>query len=200
MSANPQYNNPNMAEAEYLQFEQDSNIRHEYLQGEVVAMAGASRKHNQITGALMFLLYGHLRNKDCEVYGGDMRVKIDKVDVQTYPDFSVFCGSPEFTDDPVPALLNPILIIEVLSPSTESYDRGKKFQYYRTIPSLQEYVLVSQDQAQVEKYVRQPNNRWELSDASGLEDHITLASIDCKLSLEDVYENVTFESEEGTAD
>lgn len=196
MSANPKFDNPRMTEAEYLRFEESSDLRHEYIQGDVVAMAGASRKHNQITMALSFLLYGYLRGKDCEVNGGEMLVKIEAVDVLTYPDFSVFCGDPDFADNSIATLLNPILIIEVLSPSTESYDRGKKFQYYRELPSLQEYVLVSQESARIERFVRKSDNVWELTDASGLHDDITLTTIDYKLSLADVYENVNFDEDE----
>jgi len=196
MSANPKSQNPKMTIEEFYKFEEQSDIRHKYLQGHVVAMAGASRRHNQITSTLNFLLYGHLRDKDCEVNGGEMMVKIETVNVLTYPDFSVFCGEPKFTEDTIATLLNPILIIEILSPSTESYDPGKKFQYYRELPSLQEYVLISQDSARIERFVRKANNIWELSDASGLHEAIILTSIGYKLMLADVYENVNFDDEE----
>mgnify|MGYP003635526021 CR=1 FL=1 len=193
MSANPNDDSMYMTEAEYLEFNRDSEIRHEYIQGEVVAMAGASQNHNRLVATIRFLLYGHLRNKKgCEVYGENMRVKIKLADLQTFPDLSVVCGDIQLTDDLPPALLNPNLIIEVLSPSTESYDRGKKFKAYRQLPSLQEYILVSQDSAHIERYVRKVD-LWELSDATGLDATITLSTIDCPLALVDVYENVTFE-------
>lgn len=198
MSANPKYDSIIMTETEYIAFERDSEIRHEYIQGEIVAMAGASQNHNRLAATMMFLVYGHLRGRGCEVYGGDMRVKIGTADIQTYPDLSVVCGDIHFTDDVPPAMLNPNLIIEVLSPSTESYDRGKKFSTYRQLPSLQEYVLVSQDSAHIERFVRKNDDVWEFSDAVGLGATVILSSIDCPLALADVYENVTFEGESST--
>ncbi len=114
----------------------------------------------------------------------------------TYPDISVVCDPPEWTDSHHDTLLNPVLIIEVLSPSTESYDRGKKFQHYRTLDSLQEYVLISQDSPRIERYLRQPNHEWLFSDAAGLEASIELSSIQCRLALADVYAKVSFEPTE----
>lgn len=179
-----------MTEAEYLEFNRDSEIRHEYLHGEVVAMAGASPNHNRISLALSSILLIHLRGKDCEAFGESMRIKIEAADAQTYPDLSVVCGEPQFTDDNPPALLNPIVLVEILSPSTESYDRGKKFQYYRQLTTLQDYILVSQDAPHIECYFHKPNQNWELSEASGLESSILVPSLDLTLQLSDVYENV----------
>jgi len=193
MSANPNANSIRMTEDEYLAFEQESDIRHEYIKGEVVAMAGASQKHNDISMTLSYLLYAHVRGSDCRVYGSEMRVKIEKADLQTYPDFSAVCGEIDLTDDPVPALTNPILIIEILSPSTESYDRGAKFHAYQQLPTLQEYVLVSQDSARIESFYRKSEAVWELKNVMGLASDITLQSIACHLALADIYENVTFD-------
>lgn len=196
MSANPKDDSLYMTEAEYLECERNSEIRHEYIQGEIVAMAGASQNQNRLVATIMFLLYGHIRDKNgCEVYGENMRVKIETADLQTYPELSVVCGDIHLTDESPPALLNPNLIIEVLSPSTESYDRGKKFKAYRQLPSLQEYILVSQESASIGRYVRTTADRWELSDATGLDAMITLSTIDCPLALTNVYENVTFDDE-----
>lgn len=122
-----------------------------------------------------------------------MRVKIGSNALYIYPDISVVCGEPEFEDDFVDTLLNPTVIIEVLSPSTELYDRGRKFQHYRTLTSLQEYVLIAQDSYRVEHFIRQPNDEWLLSDAVTLDATIQLPSIQCQLALSDVYEKVTFE-------
>jgi len=192
MSANPRDDSMIMTEAEYLALEQNSEVRHEYIQGEIVAMAGASQNHVDITVTLSFLIYSHLRDKGCRLYNGDMRVKIEKANIQTYPDLSVVCGDIQLTEDSPPAILNPSLIIEVLSPSTESYDRGKKFSFYRQLATLQEYVLVSQDDAHIERFVRKSEDRWELSEAQGFDASITLSTIDCPLFLADVYENVAF--------
>jgi len=123
-----------------------------------------------------------------------MHVKIETVDIQTYPDLSIVCGDIQLTNDNPPAILNPNLIIKVLSPSTESYDRGKKFKAYRQLPSLQEYILVSQDSAYIERYVRK-EFLWELSNSTGLDATVILSTINCELALADVYENVSFEDE-----
>ena len=193
MSANPDSNTEFMIEAEYLALEQVSEIRHEYIRGEVIAMAGVSQKHNDIAMALSYLLYGHVRGGNCRVYGESMRVKIEKADTQTYPDFSVVCGDIKLTEDPLPALTNPILIIEILSPSTEGYDRGAKFHAYQQLPSLQEYVLVSQDSARVESFYRKSEAVWELLNFTDLSKSVTFKSIGCSLALADIYENVTFD-------
>ncbi|MFN8373095.1 MAG: Uma2 family endonuclease [Anaerolineae bacterium] len=193
MSAQPEHK---WTVEEYLAFERDSQERHEFWNGEVFAMTGASRKHTVITGNVYASLHGQLRKSPCEVYQMDMRVNVSATGLYTYPDVSVVCDKPLFTDDSPPSLLNPTLIIEVLSPSTEKYDRGKKFQDYRKLESLQEYLLVAQEAARIEHYVRQPDGKWTLfSDASSLEETITLPSIDCTLALADVYEKVTFEGE-----
>lgn len=193
MSANPKYDDY-VTEAEYLELERNSEIRNEYIQGEIVAMAGASPNHNEISMTLSYLLYGHLRNnKDCKAYGESMRIKIEQADVQTYPDFSIVCGERQFTDDNPPALLNPIILIEILSPSTEQYDRGKKFQFYRQISSLQEYILIAQDSAHIERFTRKTDNLWEFTETIETDTSLSLQSIDLSLNLAEVYENVTFE-------
>jgi Uma2 family endonuclease len=125
-----------------------------------------------------------------------MRVKVQASRLYTYPDISVACGEPQFADDEFDTLLNPTVIIEVLSPTTESYDRGKKFQHYRRLPSLQEYVLISQESPHIERFLRQPNEEWVLTDADGLEASVELSSIDCVLALADVYRKVNFNDEE----
>ncbi len=140
MSANPRSNDFMMTEAEYLEFERNSDIKHEYYRGEVFAMAGASPNHNRLTVKLLRLIDIHLDGKDCEAFGGDMLVKIEASKDRFYPDLSVVCGDSTFTDDNPQALLNPILIIEVLSSSTDQFDRGAKFRKYRQLDSLREYV------------------------------------------------------------
>lgn len=192
MSANP--NSLYMTKAEYLEFLSDSDIKYEYIKGEVFGMAGAKPNHNRLTVKLTRLLDTHLDTKDCEVFGGDQLLAIEKLDTSFFPDLSVVCGDVRFTEDSLPAIVDPLLIIEILSPSTELYDRTKKFQMYRQIDSLREYVLVSQDEARIERfYLNTEMDVWEFIDVTRLESSITLKSIDCMLSLSDVYANVTFE-------
>lgn len=185
-----------MSEAEYLEFERASQSKHEFLGGDVFDMTGASRAHNLISGNVFASLHRQLRGKSCEIYHADMRLKISATGLYTYPDISVVCSEAQFSDEYLDTLLNPTLIVEVLSPSTERYDRGKKFQQYRELPSLQEYVLIAQDSPRIERYLRQPEGLWQLADASGPDATLELTSIECKLSLAEVYEQVTFTSEE----
>jgi len=175
---------------DYLAAERQAETKSEYLGGEVFAMSGASRQHNLIVWNLSGALYTQLKGRGCEAYVGDMRVHVPATGLYTYPDIVVTCGEPRFEDAELDTLLNPTLLIEVLSPSTEGYDRGKKAAHYRTLDSLREYVLVSQEEARVELLTRQEEDHWLLSEASRLEDTVTLGSIGCVLRLADVYERV----------
>lgn len=178
---------------EYLALERASERKSEYFLGEVFAMGGASREHNLIVGNVVRDLGNQLKGRPCETYPSDMRVKVSASGLYTYPDVAVVCGQPQFEDAQVDTLLNPTLVIEVLSESTEAYDRGEKFAQYRSIESLQEYVLISQDRCQVERLVRQPNGReWLYSEASDPAGSVPLAAIGCRLSLTEVYERVEF--------
>lgn len=181
---------------DYLEFERNSDIKHEYFDGEIFAMSGAKRNHNKITTNLSGLVWQHLKGKNCENYSNDMRVFVPETGLYTYPDLVVVCGEPQFQDDVFDTLLNPILLIEVLSESTESYDRGKKFQHYRSIESLQEYVLVAQDEARIEKYVRHGDGFWLLSEAVGFNSEIAFSSIECVIKLNEVYDKIDFSVEE----
>jgi len=178
--------------AEYLEFERKSEIKHEYFKGEIFAMSGAKRNHNKITTNLSGLVWQHLKGKNCENYSNDMRVFVPETGLYTYPDLVVVCGEPQFQDDVFDTLLNPVLLIEVLSDSTEGYDRGKKFQHYRSIESLQEYVLVAQNEARIEKYVRHGDGFWLLSEAVGFDATIEFSSIECKIALREVYDKINF--------
>jgi Uma2 family endonuclease len=191
MSALPE---AKMTVEQYLAFERASETRHEFLNGEVFALAGASRKHNIIGGNVYASLHSLLRKRPCEVYQNDMRVKIRRKGHYAYPDIVVVCGTAKFEDDKQDTLLNPTVIVEVLSPSTEIYDRGMKFQYYRTVESLQEYVLISQDQIQIEHFTRQNDGLWLLSDLNRIDVALELPSIECKVPLADIYEKVEFDS------
>ena len=181
---------------EYIALERkvlpDSEIvRSEYLNGELVAMSGASRAHNLITINISTSLHVRLRGSGCETYANEMRVSTPLTSSYFYPDVVVVCEEPRFEDDVFDTLLNPIIFVEVLSPSTEAYDRGEKFAHYRQLSSLQEYVLVSQDQIRVEHYRRQ-EKQWIFTDFQRREEILPLISIQCELPLQEIYDLVTF--------
>jgi Uma2 family endonuclease len=183
---------------EYLALERSVlEGKSEFIDGQVFAMAGASRRHNLIVVNIASELRSQLKGRACEVYASDMRVKAAEARNYHYPDIGVVCGPPVFEDGQEDTLLNPVVLIEVLSPSTEAYDRGGKFASYRRIFSVQEYLLVSQGQAMIEHYRRQ-GEAWILMECSGLEEAVKLESIGCQLALRDVYARV-FEHEEPDA-
>ncbi len=183
---------PRYTPAEYLALERDAATKSEYLDGEVVAMAGASRKDNLITGNVLAALHPQLRGRDCEVYSSDMRVRIPASNRYTYPDVAVVCGEPAFEDAELDTLTNPTLLLEVLSPSTEGFD-WRKFGHYRTVPSLRVYLLVAQDTVHVDHFVRQDDGRWLLAEVADLGATLDLPEIGCTLALADVYDRVAFE-------
>jgi Uma2 family endonuclease len=179
-------------EAEYLALERASEIKHEFYRGEIFAMSGASRQHNRINFNLAACLHGQLKDRDCDAYANDMRVKVQSTILYTYPDIVITCNEPRLLDSEVDTLLNPQVVIEVLSDSTEKYDRGKKFEHYRTVPSLREYILVSQDRAHVDRFSLNEQDQWVLDDATGLDAVIELTTICCSLPLAEVYAKVEF--------
>ena len=172
---------------EYLAWERRSPEKHEYFQGEIFAMTGASRAHNKIVVNLGGELRSALRQRPCEVYTSDMRVKIPATGLYTYPDVVVVCCEPVFEQDAeLDTLLNPDVLFEVLSETTESYDRGRKFAQYRTLASLREYLLVSQGEALVEHYTREENGLWTFREhrAGG---RVRLESIGCEVAVDEIY-------------
>jgi Uma2 family endonuclease len=174
---------------EYLMLERSASVKSEFHDGQIYAMTGASRAHNLIAINIGRELSQQLKKRPCEAYMNDMRVKAVETRSYHYPDIVVVCGLPQFEDAQVDTLLNPTLLIEVLSPSTEAYDRGGKFAHYRKIATLCEYLLVTQEQPIIERYVRQ-DDVWILSEAVGLDATLPLESIGCVLSLREVYEKV----------
>ncbi|HHY54840.1 MAG TPA: Uma2 family endonuclease [Chloroflexi bacterium] len=178
----------------YLAAERAGEKKHEYYAGEVYAMAGASERHNLVAMNIGASLHSQLRRRACNVYPSDMRVKVSALGFYTYPDISVVCGAPQFEDARRDTLLNPLVIVEVLSPSTENYDRGRKFQMYRTLPSLVEYLLVAQDSIHIEHYTRQPDGRWLFFESDQPDAVFQLDAIGCTLAAADVYEKVTFDA------
>ena len=177
---------------EYLAAERLSEYRSEYLDGGVYPMTGASLNHGRIVVNVATELALQLRESDCDVLVTDMKVRLQESRRFFYPDVCVLCGAPRFHDDRRDIILNPDLLIEVLSPSTEAFDRGAKFEAYQTIESLQEYVLVSQDKPRVEQFVRNGDGKWTYTATEGLESSVVLPSIECSLSLSAVYKRVEF--------
>ncbi|MFY9822855.1 MAG: Uma2 family endonuclease [Thermoanaerobaculia bacterium] len=182
---------PYLTASEYLAIERRAETRSEYLDGEMFAMAGTSLAHSTIVGNLVGELRQQVKKQPCRVCPSDLRIHIPTTGLYTYPDVVVVCGEPKLLEDEeLDTLLNPTLIVEVLSPNTEAYDRGKKFEHYRTIDSLAEYLLASQDEPRIEQYLRQDDGHWLFTAVAGLDSRIALPSIQCELSLAEVYDKV----------
>ena len=177
---------------QYLEIERKAEFRSEYYHGEMFAMSGAREPHVLLVGNTVFQLRVQLRSRPCRIYSNDMRVRVSATGLYTYPDIAVVCGEREFLDDRRDTLLNPGLIIEVLSESTEAYDRGRKSEHYRTLPSLREYLLIASDHISAELFTRQANGQWVLSEAHRPEDIVQIDSIGCQLKMSDLYEDVEF--------
>ena len=175
---------------EYLERERKAETRSEYIRGEIVAMAGASVRHAAIISNLVMEIGAHLRTTKCSIFSTDLRLAVNRAGVYTYPDVMVVCGNPASIDDRRDTISNPVLIIEVLSPSSKNYDRGQKFQYYRMLPSLKEYVTVAQEEVHVERHVRGDAGEWTLTDFWQLEESLQLQSINVTLKLSDIYRRV----------
>src|SRR5829696_6777349 len=182
---------PYVTPADYLAAERKSTQKSEYINGHVYAMAGASRVHNLIAGNAFAELRAQLRGRSCEAYVNDMRVKVERTGMYTYPDVMGLCDQPRFEDDSVDTLLNPTVIIEVLSPSTERYDRGEKFAHYRRLESLREYILIAQDIRRIDHY-RRDGDTWVLTEVSGPDSVLVISSLSCTLRLSDLYDRVEF--------
>jgi Uma2 family endonuclease len=178
---------------EYLMAERKSPYKSEYFGGQIYAMAGASRKHNLITSNLNSELRFQFKGRSCETYTGDMRVRIPGADAYFYPDVVALCGEPQFDDAQSDTLLNPMVITEVLSPSSEAYDRGDKFASYRRITSLCEYILIAQDRIHIEHYVRQ-QHQWTHTELNNPDDLLYLKSVGCEIELREIYDKVTFQN------
>jgi Uma2 family endonuclease len=180
---------------EYLEIDRAAEYKSEYVAGEIFAMAGASEDHNTISFNLIGLLHSQLRGGPCRGFGADMKVSAGQGELYVYPDIVVVCGERQFLDERRDVLTNPTLIIEVLSSTTESFDRGDKFEGYRRLESLQGYVLIAQDRPHVEDYTRLGDGRWVLAEAGGLEAEIALSSIRCTIRLSEIYDGVSFGKE-----
>src|SRR5579863_5834819 len=190
MSASP---HPRLTEEEYLRIERAAEFKSEFYDGRMYAMSGGSYPHGQIILNLAAELRNALRGKQCTATSSDIRVRVSKRGSFAYPDIAVVCGPPVFADNQKDTLLNPTLIVEVLSPSTEAHDRGLKFAQYRQIESLQEYGLVSQSEPRVEIFRRQPSGDWLLSEFTGLDASCRFDSVACQIALSEIYYQVAFD-------
>jgi Uma2 family endonuclease len=183
---------------EYLAMERHAPTKSEYLRGEVYALAGASRQHVMIMTNTIVALATRLKGRPCAVFGSDLRVKVPLTGLYTYPDVSVVCGEAQFEDREQDNLLHPTVIVEILSDSTERYDRGDKFAHYRRLESLTDYILISQHRPLVEHFARQPEDSWLLKAYEGIEAIAAIPSIGCELPLADVYDKVEWPEEDAT--
>src|ERR1035437_495908 len=175
-----------LTEEQYLDLERQAETKSEFHDGRMYAMAGGSLNHALLSAAITALLYRQMP-PGCRTVTSDLRIKVAVAGLYTYPDCSVICGEPQYFGDQQDVVLNPLLIVEVLSPSTEGYDRGKKFELYRTIESFREYLLVHQDRRHVEHYSKQDDGSWVLRDHSGVEGLVSIARLGVKISLGELY-------------
>jgi Uma2 family endonuclease len=194
MSTAPQQRRTSLQE--YLEWEERSGGKHEFYQGRIFAMAGASPRHNRITGNIFAQLHRLLEGGSCEVFGSDQRIRIDAVDLSTCPDASVICGGLVLSKDDIRAITNPRVIFEVLSKSTENYDRGPKFELYQHLDSLEEYVLVSQEDAKIAQYVRCEGGTWRYKLIAGPEATLEVESLHLRLPFAAIYRSVEFGPED----
>jgi Uma2 family endonuclease len=183
---------PFISPEEYLRLERAANYKSEYLGGEIFAMAGGSANHSVIAANTIRELGNRLGGKECLPYTSDLRIRISATGLYTYPDVSVVCGSRKYADEGDDTIVNPALNVEVLSDSTEAYDRGTKFAHYRRIPSLREYVLISQSRPTVEVFSRQTDGTWLLTPVSGLDSAVRLPALDVEIRLGEIFLGVEF--------
>ena len=178
---------------EYLAFERAAETKHEYLDGQIYAMAGGSPPHNQICFNLSGEIHPQIKGTACIGYTSDQKIRTDPMDLFSYPDLTIVCGEPQFHDKQKDVILNPKVIIEVLSPNTEAYDRREKLTRYQNLKSVSDYILIAQDRPHVEHFVRQKGKRqWLFAIETEMKAEIFIASINCKLKLADIYDRVVF--------
>jgi Uma2 family endonuclease len=175
---------------QYLEIEREAEFKSEYFQGEMFLMSGAREPHNLIVVNLVSTLHQQLRIGPCRIFANDMRVRVTATGLYTYPDVVAVCSEPQFLDETRDTLLNPSLIVEVLSPSTEIYNRIRKFEHYRSVESVGEYLMIASERVSAELYTRQPDGRWMLTAANRMEDSLELQSVGAHLALADLYEKV----------
>jgi Uma2 family endonuclease len=187
---------PLLTPEQYLEIERAAESKSEYFHGRMFAMSGGSLNHARLVRNLIVSLDTQLRGRRCEVAASDLRLRVSPDGLYTYPDIVVFCGPPQFADDRTDTIVDATVIVEVLSPSTENYDRGFKFEQYRRLSSLQDYLVMAQDRVHVECATRQEDDSWLLRETSDLHGTIQLPSIECSFSLADAYRSVQFARDE----
>jgi len=181
-----------LSEAEYLEIERAAEFKSEFFEGEMFAMAGGTVQHSLIATNLAGEFRNRLKGGRCVAYNADLRIKIEATGLFTYPDLSIICGPLRFAEGTEDTVVNPTVLVEVLSDSTEAYDRGRKFEHYRQIPTLQAYLLVSQQAPRVEQFIRQAEGRWLLEEAAGMDRHLELPALEISISLAEIFANVSF--------
>ncbi len=177
----------------YLEMENASMEKHEYYKGEIFARPGSKVPHNIITGNLFFAIWQKLKGKKCQSFGSDLRIHIPSNTLFTYPDISIICGEIQTLNNDDYNVLNPTVIVEVLSKSTKNYDRGEKFKLYRDIPTLKEYILVDSETIHIEVFRLNENNHWELEEYDAAENFLSVKAIDEKIAISEIYEGVNIE-------
>ena len=192
MSALPQ-RKPYYSVEEYFRIDEDTEYRNEYYRGEIFAMSGGTANHNRIAGNIFGELYSKLANGPCEAFISDLRILVERAELYTYPDVAVVCGPLKFVEGRTDTITNPIVIVEVLSPSTESYDRGKKFEFYRGLDTLRDYVLIDQDRLYVEHFSHAGDRQWMLRVFDDAADVLDLESIGVQIALSTIYQRVAWE-------
>ena len=186
-----------ITEAQYLKMERAAETKHAFFDGEVIAIPNANVQYCTVARDVMVALHPQVRRRGHHIFAFDMRVKVTVSGLYTYPSIAVVCGEAQFEDAETDTLLNPTVIVDVHPRSTEAYDRGEKFEQYRKLPSLAEYLLISQAKPLIEHFLRQPDGKWLLSEYSAPSDVVELPSTGCRLALADVYEQVAVVKEEG---
>lgn len=186
---------PYLTPQQYLETERAAEFRSEYFNGVMYSMSGGSWRHDRIAGDVFGMFRAQLRGRECSVASSSFRLQVSPEGIYTYPDITVFCGAPKFADQHTDMITDATLIVEVLSPSTENYDRGFKVEQYRRLASLSDYLLISQDRVHIEHYTRQPDLSWLMRETSDRDSVIALPSIECTLPVAEAYERVNFETE-----
>jgi Uma2 family endonuclease len=181
-----------LTEAAYLEIERAAEFKSEFFDGEMFAMAGGTPEHSLIGTNIAGEFRLKLKGRSCVAYNADLRIKVDATGLLTYPDLSIICGPLQFAEGTNDTVVNPSVLVEVISDSTEAYDRGRKFVHYRQIPTLKEYLLVSQKEPRIEQFVRQPGGQWVLTEANGLNPTLEIPSLGIRIALSEVFANVKF--------
>lgn len=185
---------PKLSPSEFLEWERKQEFKHEYVNGEVLAMAGASFNHNRITSNIIVEVGSFLKNKSCDIFGSDLRISVKWSDSYFYPDVTIICDEPEFDDEKIKdTLKNPLVIFEILSASTEDYDMGRKQMYYMQIPSLKQYILIDSQKIQIRTITKKDEvGTWKFEEFNSIDELLSVAPINFQLTVPELYKGVKF--------